>query len=193
MPRIWRDRLLHSHTLAVLSAAGVALVAFPGAELITIAQAEPPPVVSGPASRKGPHGRLSGTSVATQIAAGSDAAASEAAAEPVSEPVKPSRAPARSREFDGCLATHSQSACSRTLDAALERHARVRMGDIAVARASLAPLPFDHDPRWVQRLESLAADGLAFKRVRTGGGNEWVFGITRDGVLGFSFEERRGD
>jgi hypothetical protein len=191
MPSAWCDRLLDSHSLAVLSAAGVALVAFPGADLVKIAQAEPPPIVV-PAPSKGPAARLTGRPVSTRAEEPSVPAESDAASEPQRAPVEPARERATDREFEGCLATYSEGACRRGWDAAIERYARVKSpGGYRVAgRASLAPLAFDDDPRWMRRIESLAADGVALKRIRTGGGNEWVFGISREGVLGVSFEER---
>jgi hypothetical protein len=192
MPATWCDRLLDSGSLAVLSAAGVALVAFPGADLVKIARAAPPPIVA-PVLSKGPEARLTGRPAATATDQPSDPAKSEAASEPQRVPAKPTRGRATERDFEGCLATHSETACRRSFDAAIERYARVKtQGGLRIAsRASLAPLAFEDDPQWMRRIESLAADGVALKRGRTGGGHEWVFGISREGVLGVSFEERR--
>jgi hypothetical protein len=194
MQSAWCDRLLDSHSLAILSAVGVALVAFGGAELVKITQAEPPTVVA-PVVPKGPEARLTRKPVSTAPESPSSSAPKETASEPKRVPAKPARGPATDRGFEGCLTTHPERACRRAFDVAVERYAQAnpRGSDRSVTRASLEPLAFDHDPRWMRRLESLAADGVALKRVRTGGGHEWVFGITREGVLGFSFEERRGD
>jgi hypothetical protein len=193
MPNAWCDRLLDSHSLAILSAAGVALVAFPGADLVKSARAEPPPIVA-PALSKGPEARLTGRP-ASDPAAEPGPAKSEAASEPQRAPAKPARDRPRAteRHFEGCLATYSETACRRELDAATERYARVKAqgAQRILSRAALAPFVFDDHPQWMRRIESLAADGVALKRVRTGAGHEWVFGITREGVLGVSFEERR--
>lgn len=194
MPGAWCDRLLDSHSLAVLAAAGVALVAFPGADLVRSAQAEPPPLVE-PAVRKGPAARLTGRPLSTGQTTESGSSANDTASEPKPVPSRPARDPGQSREFDGCLETYAARSCQPALDAAIERYARAKVGggEVIATRAVLAPLAFDEDPLWVRRLESLGEKGVALKRVRTGGGHEWVFGISREGVVGFSFEERPGD
>jgi hypothetical protein len=197
MPKVWSDRLLESHSLAVLAAFAVALVAFPGAHLTKRTQPAiaPPAPILAPVSSKGPESRLTGASVPADASAPAESRASEPAPKSTTPVSRPERVPADSRAFDGCLETYPESACRRAFDSAIERHARTNApaGDVAISHASLTPLAFDHDPRWVRRLEALAEDGIAFKRVRTGPAHEWIFGITRDGVLGFSFEERRGD
>jgi hypothetical protein len=195
MPDTWCDRLLDSHSLAFLAAAGVALMAFPGADLVRLARAEPPPLAA-PFDSKGPETRLTGkpASISQKEDSGSTPPTSETASEPKPAPARPARDRDGSREFEGCLETYPEKACRRAFDAVVERYAREKAhGADVVARASLQPLAFDEQPLWVRRLESLAEDGVALKRVRTGGGHEWVFGITREGVVGFSFEERRGD
>jgi hypothetical protein len=193
MPSAWSDRLLDNRSLAVLSAVGVALVAFPGADLVKNAQAEPPPVVVPTVDSKGPEARHTGKPASSRAEEPSGSATKGTASEPQRAPAKPARDPGKNREFEGCLAIYSERACRREFDAAVERYARGRSrhANTIATRAPLAPLAFEDEPQWVRRLESLAADGVALKRVRTGGGHEWVFGITREGVLGFSFEERR--
>jgi hypothetical protein len=42
----------------------------------------------------------------------------------------------------------------------------------------------------VRRVEALAEDGIAFKRLRHGPDRELVIGINTDGVLGFSLNEK---
>jgi hypothetical protein len=193
MPDTWCDRLLDSHSLAFLAAAGVALMAFPGADLVRLARAEPPPAMA-PVASKGPEARLTGKPASTSQKAESGSTTNETASEPKRAPAKPARDRDENREFEGCLETYPEKACRRAFDAVVERYAHEKAGSReGVTRASFAPLAFAENPRWVRRLESLAEDGVALKRVRTGGGHEWVFGITREGVVGFSFEEGRAD
>ena len=81
MPDAWCDRLLDSHSLAVLAAAGVALVAFPGADLVRNAQAEPPPLLA-PVDSKGPEARLTGKPASSSQEAESGSATNDTVSEP---------------------------------------------------------------------------------------------------------------
>lgn len=186
----WRELLFESHSLAVLSAAGVALLAFPGADLAKSAQPQlarvvapaPTPRAEDPALRKGPETRLTGS--------GADRDVKPTAAATITQ------APARAqRAFAGCLYAHEQTACRRAFEAAIERQGGFvlaptgeRMGTRKIAMMS--PLLFDETPQWRRRIEALSQDGIEFKRLRRGTDHEVVIGITREGVLGFSLEER---
>jgi hypothetical protein len=199
----WRQLLLESHMIAVISATGVGLLAFPGADLAKSAQpalvrmvmaAEP---VTEPVAQpsKGPVARLTG--------------APEARAEaprPVSAPVLRETAPARERAnapapkeraFEGCLQAHEHAACRRAFEAVIERQggfalapSGYRLG--AQPLADEPRLDFEEGPQWLRTLESVSEDGIRFKRVRRGTDHELSFGISPDGVLGFTLEERRG-
>ncbi|MGH8285140.1 MAG: hypothetical protein ACRETT_05175 [Steroidobacteraceae bacterium] len=189
----WRELLYHSHSLAVLSAAGVALLAFPGADLAKSAQPQlarvvapaPTPRAEDPALRKGPETRLTGSG-----ADRADRDLKPTAAATITQ------APARAqRAFAGCLYAHEQAACRRAFEAAIERQGGFvlaptgeRMGTRKIAM--LPTLLFDETPQWRRRIEAWSEDGIAFKRLRRGKDHELVIGITRDGVLGFSLEEK---
>lgn len=185
----WRELLFQSHSLAVLSAAGVALLAFPGADLAKSAQprlarvvAPAPTPRADPAPSKGPETRLTGS--------GADRDAKPTAAATITQ------APARAqRAFAGCLYAHEQTACRRAFEAVIEREggfvlapAGQRMGTRKIAMPPT--LLFDETPQWRRRIEALSQDGIAFKRLRRGTDHELVIGITRDGVLGLSLEEK---
>lgn len=173
----WREIMFQSHSLAVLSAAGVALLAFPGADLARSAQPRlarvvapaPTPRAEDPALRKGPETRLTGS--------GADRADRD---------VKPAAA---------ATITRAPPRAQRAFEAAIERQGGLvlaptseRMGTRKIAMMS--PLLFDETPQWRRRIEALSQDGIAFKRLRRGTDHEVVIGITREGVLGFSLEER---
>jgi hypothetical protein len=194
----WRQLLLESHAIAVLSATGIALLAFPGADLAKSAQPHlarmiaptPPAQQVDPAPSKGPDARLTGSPIKD--------AEQKTPVAPVAETPAPrakdaSPAPAR-RAFEGCLHAHEQAACRRAFEAAIERQGGFTLappGD-RLGSQRLSPMPtiaFDETPQWRRRIEAVSQEGIAFKRVRRGSDHELLIGINRDGVLGFSLEE----
>lgn len=199
----WRQLLLESHMIAVISATGVGLLAFPGADLAKSAQptlvrmvtASEPVSEPVPQPSKGPVARLTG-------APETSAEEPQPTAEPVAREAAPAReeranAPApKERAFEGCLHAHEHAACRRAFEAVIERQ-----GGFALAPSGYrlgtqpleaeARLDFEDGPQWRRTLESVSEDGITFKRLRRGADHELSFGISRDGVLGFTLEERR--
>jgi hypothetical protein len=198
----WRQLLLESQSIAVLSAAGVALLAFPGLDLaknvhprLTGVAVTAPAQASEPVLPKGPEARLTGASpeakpepVLVVPPSRAEDSAEEAAAV---EPVAPPRA---RRAFEGCLNVQERSACRRALEATIERQGGFTMvpaGDrLGAQRPMLTAFTFDNEPQWLRRIEAISEEGIAFKRMRRGNDHELLIGITREGVLGFSIEER---
>jgi hypothetical protein len=194
----WRQLLLESRAIAVISATAIALLAFPGTELaksaqphlarvVTPAPEQPVPSVAA----KGPEGRLTGNSEGSAVEPVAPKQSTPAPA-PATEVAAPPRA---QRSFDGCLHAHEQSVCRRAFEAAIERQGGFTMmpaGDkLGSQRMALMPaLTFDEAPHWRRRIESLSEQGIAFKRLRRGNDHELLIGITPEGVLGFSLEER---
>jgi hypothetical protein len=194
MSAAWCERLLETHSLAVLSAAGVALLAFPGTDYARSATSTEGPIPADVAPSKGPEVRLTAfrTSSAPEAR---PVVVEEPSATP--EPVKaeerepPMQPQVRERAFDGCLQTHASAACRRAFEALVARERPADMRATVVASESFAPLAFeDRNPRWIRRIETLAEEGIAFKRLKQGPDRELVFGITPDGLLGFSLNER---
>lgn len=189
--------------IAVISATGVGLLAFPGADLAKSAQptlvrmVTPAEPASEPVTQtsKGPVARLTG-----------EPEARVEEARPTAEPVAGETAPARveranapapkQRAFEGCLHAHEHAACRRAFEGVIERQ-----GGFALAPSGYrlgaqpleaeARLDFEDGPQWRRTLESVSEDGITFKRVRRGSDHELSFGISPDGVLGFTLQERR--
>ena len=99
--------------------------------------------------------------------------------------------------FEACLHAHEHAPCRRAFEATVERY-----GGFALAPGgnrlgtqpidALPSLEFQDGPHWLRTLESVSQDGITFKRVRRGSEHELSFGISREGVLGFTLAERPG-
>jgi hypothetical protein len=198
----WRQLLLESHSIAVLSAVGVALLAFPGLDLaknvqprLALVAVTTPAQPAAPVLAKGPEARLTGASPeakSERVPAVPEPSAEDSAEQ--AAPVKAVAPPRARRAFEGCLNVQERSACRRALEATIERQGGFTMvpaGDrLGAQRPMLAAFTFDNEPQWVRRIEAISEEGIAFKRMRRGNDHELLIGISRDGVLGFSIEER---
>lgn len=214
----WRELLLDSHSIAIASAAGVALLAFPGAEFAESAQpalgffaAKTPTAQSDFVLPKGPGVRHSGASLAIddepiapavpeQIEADPAPAMHPVSHRPTAERAKSAAPTVRlQRVFEPCFHAQDKLACRRAFEAAVERHGgfqRVAGGrplgtqPVSALPESMPALHFEEAPAWQRRLEHVAEHGILFKRMKRGPDHELLIGLTRHGVLGFSLEER---
>ena len=68
-------------------------------------------------------------------------------------------------------------------------------GRLSAASESHEPLPlkFNMDPEWKKHAKVLAREGLTLLRVPQGVGHEFVVGINRHGMLGFSLKDTTGE
>lgn len=67
-----------------------------------------------------------------------------------------------------------------------------RLSIAADAREAL-PLKFNTDPQWKNRAKVMAREGLTFVRVPEGANHEFIVGINRHGMLGFSLKDTTGE
>jgi hypothetical protein len=71
-------------------------------------------------------------------------------------------------------------------------YASGRLSAAAETREAL-PLKFNMDPEWKKRAKVLAHEGLTLLRMPEGASHEFVVGINRHGMLGFSLRDTTGE
>jgi hypothetical protein len=71
-------------------------------------------------------------------------------------------------------------------------YSSARFSNAAEAREPL-PLKFNIDPEWKKRAIVIAHEGLTFLRMPEGANHEFIVGINRHGMLGFSLKDTTGE
>lgn len=120
-----------------------------------------------------------------------------------------SRAVKNRTRMDLCVGVSRAPSCRAAIDTALHAAAQsvalkgrpqAERGSYSNARLSSTsqshePLPvkFNTDPEWKKRAIVIAHEGLTFLRLPEGGNHEFIVGINRRGMLGFSLKDTTGE